>query len=279
MSLRLKTVVQRTFYRPGILILEEHFAGGQPHGRYRMWHRNGQLAEERIYRHGLVHGLCRQWNEAGKPLGSFRMVNGTGVQKSWHDNGRLHMEFTTVAGQFCGRGRTWLRDGTLVVEDVTLFNRKVTPAQYRRASVKDARLPKLRGRIGKPPIQNRAQEQHTYQVFIGWQLKKRGRVEARDWLKPVDKKKRTLGRFKPVSTAVKFMAELYQAGAVKVIAPEIYHNKRGDQFADCLLVQLPKNNLERKAIRAVCVRFLKGGLGAVQPDHDWGEQHLYVSME
>lgn len=82
MNFRLKTVVQRTYYRPGILMLEEHFAGGQPHGCYRMWHRNGNLAEERIYRHGLVHGLCRQWNVAGKLLGSFPMVNGTGVQKT-----------------------------------------------------------------------------------------------------------------------------------------------------------------------------------------------------
>jgi len=278
MNSKLKSEVQRTYYRPGILMLEEHFAGGQPHGFWRRWHRNGQLAEERIYRHGLVHGLCRQWNDAGKLLGSFQMVNGTGVQKSWHDNGRLHMEFSMVEGQFCGHGRTWLRDGTLVVEDFSLFNRKVTPAQYRRAAVTDARLPKLRGRIGKPPVDNPAMEQHSYRVVVGWMLKKRNRVEAQSWLKAADKKKRTLGWFKRASAAVNFVEELYQAGAVKVIAPEIYHNNRGDEFADCLLVQLPKKPSQRQAIRAVCARFLKGGLGAVQPDPDWGETHLYVSL-
>ena len=176
MSSKLKTVVRRTWYRPGIVVLEEHYAGNRLHGPRREWHRNGQLAEEEIYRHGLLHGLCRQWNADGKLLGSFQMVNGTGVQKSWHDNGRLNMEFSTVAGEFCGRGRTWLRDGTLIAENVTLFNRAVTPARYRRAAATDPRLPKLPGRIGKPPIHNCALERHTYRVFVAWLLKKRSRV-------------------------------------------------------------------------------------------------------
>jgi hypothetical protein len=188
------------------------------------------------------------------------------------------MEFSTVAGRFCGRGRTWLRDGTLVAEEVTLFNREVTPTQYRRAAATDARLPKLRGRIGKPPVQNRALEQRTYRVFVGWLLKKRSRVEARSWLKALEKNNRTLGRFQRASAAVKFVEALYQVGAVQVIAPEIYRNRRGDEFADCLLVQLPKNTRQRQTIRAACARFLKGGLGAIQPDDDWGETHLYVSM-
>ena len=278
MSFKLKTVVRRTWYRPGIVVLEERLAGNRLHGPRREWHRNGQLAEEEIYRHGLLHGLCRQWNADGKLLGSFQMVNGTGVQKSWHDNGWLHMEFSTVEGQFCGRGRTWLRDGTLIADEITLFNLKATPAQYRRAAASDARLPKLRGRIGKPPADGPALEQRTYRLFIAWQLKKRNRVEAQRWLKTVDKKKRTLGRFKRASAAAKFVGELYQAGAVRVIAPEVYHNRRGDQFADCLLVQLPKQAGQRQTVRAVCARFLKGGLGAIQPDQDWGETHLYVSM-
>jgi hypothetical protein len=277
-SSKLRTVVRRTYYRPGIVVQEHRYVGDQLHGPQREFYRNGQLAEERIYRHGLAHGLCRQWNADGKLLGSFQMVNGTGLQKSWHDNGQLNMEFSTVAGKFCGHGRTWLRDGTLTGEDVTLFNREVTPAQYRRAAATDPRLPKLPGRIGKPPVQNRALERHSYRVFVDWLLKKRSRVEARTWLAAADKKRRTFGRFKHDGTAVKFVGELYQAGAVQVIAPEVYHNKRGDQFADCLLVQLPKSIRQRQAIRAVCARYFKDGRGAVQPDQDWGESHLYVLM-
>lgn len=102
------------------------------------------------------------------------------------------MEFSTVEGQFCGRSRTWLQDGTLVSGEVNLFNRRVTLDQYRRAAATDARLPKLRGRIGKPPVKNSALEQHTYRVFVGWLLKNRNRVEARDWLQADDKKSASL---------------------------------------------------------------------------------------
>ena len=279
MSSNRKTVVQRTYYRPGIVVLEERQAGGKLHGPWRLWHRNGRLAEEQIYRHGWLHGRCRQWNAAGKLLGDYCMVNGTGTQKSWHDNGRLHLEFTTVASRFCGRSRTWLRDGTLVSDRVLLLDREVTAAQYRRAAAQDLRLPKLQGRIGRPPFPRRALEQRAYRLFVGWLLRKRPRAEARTWLTTDGKTKRTLGRFKLASAAVKFVEALYQAGAVKVIAPEIYQNKRGDQFADCLLVQLPKSAGPRRAIRAVCARFLKPGQGAVQPEKDGGHSHLYVSME
>ena len=63
-----------------------------------------------------------------------------------------------------------------------------------------------------------------------------------------------------------------------MIAPDIYRNKRGDQFADCLLVQLPKAAEKRKAIRQVCAQLRKDDLGAVLPDKDWGESHLYIVM-
>jgi cellulose biosynthesis protein BcsQ len=70
----------------------------------------------------------------------------------------------------------------------------------------------------------------------------------------------------------------YQAGAVEVTAPDLYRNKARDQFADCLLVQLPKNAARRKAVRQVCGQLRTRKLGAVQPDKDIGESHLYLSL-
>ena len=260
-------------------MLEERYRAGIPHGLRRMWHRNGQLAEEQTYRHGIVHGICRQWNEDGKLLGSFSMENGTGLQRSWHSNGRLSQEFTTVDGRFCGRCRTWLRDGTLTLDHVLLFDRKVTPDQYRRAAAKDPRLPRLRGRIGKPAPNNRATEKHLQHIFVMALLARRNRSEARVWLQADGKFARSLGRFKRTAGALKFVGELYQAGAVEVILPDIYRNKRGDQFADNLLVQMPKAVKRRKAIRAVCMQLQKDDLGAFLPDRDLGESHLYISMD
>jgi len=278
MSTKPKIEVRRTLYRKGIMAQEQHLLRGKLHGPQRMWHRNGQMSEELEYRHGLRHGVSRQGDENGKLLGSCHAENGMGILKSWYDNGQLSMEFGTVAGQFCGRSRTWLRDGTLSSDEVLLFNHEVTPDQYRKAVAKDARLPKLTGRVGKPVVRTRQIEQRSYRLFVSCLLAKPHCSEVRTWLKTDNQIKRTLGRFNRASAAVKFVEGLYQAGAVKVMAPDIYHNKRGDQFADCLLVQLPKAANQRKAIRAICAQLEKSDYGAFVPEKDAGESHLYVLM-
>jgi hypothetical protein len=97
-------------------------------------------------------------------------------------------------------------------------------------------------------------------------------------VKTGDKTARSLGRFKSESAAAKFVHALYQAGAIEVIAPDIYRNKARDQFSDCLLVQLPKSVARRKAIRKACAQLRTRKLGAVQPDEDIGEGHLFLSL-
>jgi hypothetical protein len=278
MNAKTKRGVRRMLHRNGVVAVEENFSGHKLHGRRRTWHRNGQLATEEFYFDGRLHGVVRQWNENGKLLGSFRMEHGTGTQKSWHDNRRLNMEFTTVEGEFCGRSRLWLRDGTLISDRVLLFGRNVTPGQYRKAAAKEPRLPKLRGKPAKMPARNRALQKHILQVFVAALLKKENRSEARAWLNAGNKTARSLGRFKRATDVVKFIEELYQAGAAQVIASDIYRNKRGDQFADSMLVQLPKAAKQRKAVRAVCAQLRKRNLGAIEPDKDMGESHLYLSM-
>ena len=96
-------------------------------------------------------------------------------------------------------------------------------------------------------------------MFVAASLAKPNRLEARAWLdgKRGDKAARSLGRFKRESDAAKFVAALYDAGATKVIVPDIYRNKAGDQFADGLLVRLPKAPAKRKAIRKVCAQLQK----------------------
>jgi hypothetical protein len=278
MSTKLKHRVARLFHRNKVTALEETFRGQILHGRRRTWHRNGQLATEEFYADGLLHGVVRQWNEQGSLLGSFRMEHGTGTQKSWHGNGRLNQEFSTVAGKFCGRSRMWLRDGTLISDQILLFNQNVSPGQYRRAAAKDPRLPRLRGRIGKPPPNNQAMQNHIHRVFVSSLLSGRNRSEARVWLQADDQTGLSLGRFKRLAEAMKFVGELYQAGAIEVILPDIYRNKRGDQFADSLLVKLPQAAKQRKVIRTVCANLQKKNLGSFAPDKDTGESHLYLLL-
>lgn len=272
--------IQKTFYRNGQLREQVPVRNGRRHGVVRTWHKDGQHASEEPFQNGLLHGVCRQWNESGRLLGKYKMVHGTGIQREWHDNGKLQMEVSTVCGEFSGRNRMWLRDGTFLSERFYLRGQVVSADAYREATAKDKSLPQFSGKPTKLPPKSRTTEKHILNVFVDSLLKKRNCSEARKWLakKAGDKTARLLGRFKSENLAVKFVAALYQAGAVEVIAPDIYRNKARDQFSDCLLVQLSKSAAQRKAIRKVCAQLRTRKLGAVQPDVDIGESHLYLSL-
>lgn len=258
---------------------------GRRHGTVRTWHKNGVLASEEPYQAGLVHGVCRQWSESGRLLGKYRMVNGTGIQRTWHDNGRMQLEISTVRGEFSGRNRLWLCDGTLISERFYLQGRTVSSEKYREAAAKDTTLPRFRGKPANLPPDNAKTERRIHRVATSWLLRKPNRFEALTWLRNEVGRKtcRSLGRFRrarngATSQAAEFVEDLYRAGATEVIVPDVYRNTAGDEFADAMLVRLPKVAQKRKAIRAVCARLERRGLGAVQPDREIGESHLYLSM-
>lgn len=273
-----RTTIQKFFYRNGQLREVLPLRNGQRHGVARVWHKNGRLASEESYANGLLHGVCRQWSESGRLLGKYKMVHGTGIQRAWHDNGRRQMEISTLRGEFCGRSRSWLSDGTLLSDDLYLRGSVVSADDYRAAAAKDKTLPKL-GRVMAKALKS-VTEEHIHRVFVTSMLTKRNRFEALTWLQGKRKLNtaRSLGRFKRELDAASFVTALYDAGAVEVIAPDVYSNKAGDQFVDYLLVRLPRTLAKRKAIRRVCAQLQKRRLGAIQPDADVGETHLFLSL-
>jgi hypothetical protein len=273
-----KKSVEKAFHRNGQLREVVPLRNGRRHGVVRVWHKNGVLANEERYQNGLLHGVCRQWSEAGRLLGEYRMVHGTGVQRTWHENGRLQLEFSTVRGDFSGRYRLWLNDGKLMSEEIYLHGHPVTAEAYRAARSKDKSLPKLTGKAGKPLPNTVATEKQIHQVFVRSLVAQKNRAEVGEWLQSNGRDTRSLGRFKRVSDALKFVEALRDAGATEVVAPDIYAGKAGDQFADCLLVKLPGIAAKRKAIRKVCLQLSKRKLGAFQPDKDIGETHLYLLL-
>jgi len=274
----MKSTIQKDFHRNGQLRAAVPLRKRQRHGVCRTWHKNGVLASLEPYQTGLPHGVCRQWNEAGRLLGKYKMVHGTGIQREWHANGRLQMEVSTLRGEVTGYSRIWLWDGTLLSEHLNLRGQPVSAAEYRAAAAKDKALPKLRGRPSKRLPDSPAREKHIFRVFVSSMLARPDRSEARKWLrkKTGDQTARSLGRFKRERDAEKFVASLYDAGAVTVILPDVYQNKTGDQFADCLLVRLPKSIAQRKSIRQACARLRPRDGSAVQPDTDIGEGYLYL---
>ena len=274
----LKKSIDKTFYRNGQLREVVPLRNGRRHGVVRVWHKNGVLETEEPYQNGLLHGIIRQWSESGKLLGKYRMTHGTGIQRAWHENGKLQLEFTTVSGDFSGRYRLWLHDGALLSEDIYLHGRSVNAEEYHAARAKDKSLPILNGEFVKPLPETIATDKHAHEVFVRFLLAHKRCSEARKWLERGGKAVRSLGRFKRKDDALKFVAALYEAGATEVIAPDIYDGKVGAQFADCLLVKLPKFAAKRKAIRKICGQLSKRKLGAFLPDKDFGETHLYLSL-
>jgi hypothetical protein len=274
------TTTKRQYYRNGQLREEVPLRNGRRHGVVRTWHKNGLLASEEPYEDDLPHGVCRQWDENGNLLGEYQMEHGTGIQRVWHDNGQLQLETSTVDGEFCGPSRMWLRDGTLISQEFRIHGRTVSAGQYRQMSAKDRTLPRCVGRAGKPLRPEIARQKRIMRVFTSWLMEKPNHSEAREWLgkHSHNRTARKLGRFKRKIQAAKFVEELYRAGASEVIVPDIYRSKAGDQFADGLLIKLPRDKKKRRAVRAVCARLQKQHLGAFEPDHDIGESHLFISM-
>jgi hypothetical protein len=245
-----------------------------------MWYANGVLASEQRFKDGLLHGVCRQWDEKGNLLGEFKMHHGTGIQREWHDNGRLKTEISTVRGEFSGRNRIWLRDGTLIAERFYVCGKQVKPAEYAKAAAEDASLPRYSEPPAKLPGKTLATKRHIHDVFVAGLLETEDHQEARLWLgqRRGPKRKRSLGHFDSQSAAAAFVESLYEAGADEVIVPRIYLDEHGDEFADALLVRLPKARAARARVRKACAVLRRRSLGSLEPDSDIREDHLYLGM-
>ncbi len=275
-----KLHIKRFYYRSGRIHTESREVEGKFHGLYRTWHRTGQLAEELSYCHGLMHGVSREWDENGLLLGSFTMVNGSGLQRYWHDNGRIKMEISSLNGKFHGRCRDWLRDGTLIREDYCINNQNVTRARYLKAARKNPGWPQYEGEpAGQIAQTGAALERKKFDLFIQSVFEKPHHAEARAWLKPeLRPKSRSLAGFATTKAALKFVEELYAAGAVAVIIAAIYAGHRKKLFADWLLVQLPAAKVKRRSLRKICQTFCRKRGGAVLPEFDLGETHLWLML-
>ncbi len=268
------------YYRNGQIRLENREVEGQLHGFCRTWHYNGQLAEELSYRHGQLHGVSRQWDEKGRLLGSFTMNHGTGTQRYWHQNGRLRLEINSFTGKFFGPTRSWLRDGTLVQEQYYISNVDVTRAAYLKAARRHPDWPQCAAQPARRVArEGTALKRKEHELFIESLLEK-NHAEAQQWLNAATNPRlRSLARFRTAKAALRFVKTLYAAGADIAFAVPVYAGKRGKQFADSLLVRLPKPLSKRKALRKLCQDFCDRRGGALLPEKDLGETHLFLGLE
>lgn len=276
-----KLRIKRFYYRNGNIHAEIKEVGGKFHSFNRTWHHNGKLAEELRYHYGVLHGTSRQWNENNRLLGSFTMNHGTGTQRYWHQNGRLRLEINSLSGKFFGRTRLWLWDGTLTQETYYISNVDVTRVAYLKAARIHPDWPQHEGEpAGKVARDNQALKRKEHELFIESLLEK-SHAEARQWLsKAKNPDLRSLARFRTAKATLRFVDALYAAGAEAVIAALIYAGKHGKQFADRLLIKMPKTVAKRRTIRMICRGLCAKRGGAFLPDdRDIGESHLFINLE
>lgn len=275
-----KRRVERFYYRNGQIRMENREVGGELHGLCRTWHYNGQLAKESRYHHGKPHGISRQWNAQGRLLGSFTMNHGTGTLRQWHENRRLRLETDLLEGKLHGRTRMWLRDGTLVQENFFIANVDATRAAYQKAAPKHPDWLQYKGEpVGHVAREGPALKRKEHELFMESLLEK-SHAEARKWLNEAKRPDmRSLPRFRTAGAALRFIVALYDAGAETVIAVPVYAGKHGKEFADSLLIKISKTPLKRKALRRLCRNLLDKRGGAMLPEKDIGESHLFLGLE
>ena len=132
------------------------------------------------------------------------------------------------------------------------------------------------GKIARP---GSALERKKFALFIQSAFEKSHHAEARAWLKAeLRPKSRSLAKFATTQAALKFVEQLYSAGAVAVIIAAISAGQRKKLFADWLLIQLPRVKSERNSLRKICQAFCRKRGGAMLPEFDLGESHLWLML-
>jgi len=207
------------------------------------------------------------------------MNHGTGTQRYWHDNGRVRAEIDSRNGKFHGRTQVWLRDGTLVQEIYLIDNEDVPRTAFLKAARKNPDWPQYKGQpAGRVARDNAALERKQHELFIKSILEK-SHAEARHWLSTGKRPDlRSLAKFRTARAALCFVETLYAAGAEAVVIAPVYAGKRGKLFADWLLVKLPGTPSKRRTVRRLCENFCRRRDGAMLPDKDLGESHLFMRL-
>ena len=75
----------------------------------------GAIVERGSYAGGRKHGTWTVSNARGTTLGEYEMVDGTGVEKRWRDDGALYDEAAYKAGVLDGPSKVYAKDGAAVI--------------------------------------------------------------------------------------------------------------------------------------------------------------------
>jgi hypothetical protein len=107
----------RCWDEEGRLLMEYGLRDGLQHGLFRTWHDNGQLLERMWYERGKEHGTHEQYDADGNLIGTYTMVDGTGIDVWFGGPGILAEERQYQDGERHGFERWWNKDNQTVYEE------------------------------------------------------------------------------------------------------------------------------------------------------------------
>lgn len=272
--------VERTFYPDGTLEKEVHFFGTKENGPWRRWHPNGVLAEEYFFEHGVY-------------------VNT--INRSWDEHGMLRSEHSILNGSETGRLTVWDQDGSIIYRHFALDGRKVSRAMYEEACKGRPELPRYkedeppravfrrpsqrtsknkREAAPRPLHTSRASEESkvdSYANIFHDKLLASPKAEALQWLNSSNQRAaRSLGEMH-FEEAVFLVTNLYEYGAIEVIAVEIETTPgTDDQTTNHLLVRLPTEPAGRE--RLFSLENEHADSKGFDGETDHGQSHLYFKL-
>jgi hypothetical protein len=157
---------------------------------------------------------------------------------------------------------------------------EVSRAKYLSNARKHPAWPQYEGEAAARVARaGRALKHKEHELFIESLLENK-HAEAVLWLTSGKRHQlRSLAKFRTTKAALRFVANLYAAGAETVFALPIYAGKGGELFADWLLVKLPSTPSKRKAVRKLCQDLCEKRDVAMLPEKEMGESHLFVRLD
>jgi antitoxin component YwqK of YwqJK toxin-antitoxin module len=177
-----KVVGIRHFHETGELEYENPLRNGLLHGIVYRSDVPGELLSAEPYFKGLPHGTARQWSNDGKPIGTYTMKHGTGIDLWWNPRSENGLPFVSEAayynkgkrhgfewwlnedqssvyeerhwqnGQVHGIERSWNQKGRLRrgYPRYWVNDARITKSQYVRACAADPTLPPFRETDNRP---------------------------------------------------------------------------------------------------------------------------------
>lgn len=118
-------------------------------------------------------------------------------------------------------------------------------------------------------------EKWAFRLHCKWLLGKENTRDASAWLDEAKSNARAVGVLSG-ERARKVVSDTLAVGARRVLAADTYASKQGRQFADVLLIELPKSKAQRVAIRKIFATLPRAAKCAMQPESDHGYPWLYV---